>query len=142
MISFRGDAHKFYLKLRRAQARNQPINELKEIAEIDDVRRFYQHLDNPDLIKIRYRMLKEHHGTGMIPLLLSALPWLLFIFSKQLQSFLFGRGNYLWIGFVLLYAFVTILSIIVHYREKAWASIHIEIIQDLLKEREKNHDKT
>jgi hypothetical protein len=140
MISLRGDAHKFYLKLRKAIKNNQSIQQLKEIKEINGIEHFYQHLDDDELAKIGYRMTKEQKGAGIIPVLVTSLPWLAFIFSKKLQSWLFGDGSYLWLGFIFLYIFTIVLSIVVHYREKAWASVHKEIIQDLLKERDRKYE--
>lgn len=137
MISLRGDAHKFYLKLRRAVKKKQSIGQLKEIREINEIEYFYQHLDDLELRKISYRMTKEQKGTGMIPVLVTSLPWLAFIFSKKLQSWLFKDGSYLWLGFIFIYIFAMVLGIVVHYREKAWASVHKEIIHDILQNRKK-----
>lgn len=140
MISFRGDAHKLYLKLHKAAANHQPLKSLEEIREISNIQQFYQRLDNAELNGIRYRMIKEKNGTGMIPILISAAPWLMFIFSKQLQSWLFSKGKYLWLGFVAVYMVTVFSSIVIHFREKAWASVHIEIIEDILAERAKRNE--
>jgi hypothetical protein len=82
-------------------------------------------------------MTKEKNGSGVIPILVSALPWLFFLFSQRLQQFLFKDGSWLWIIFVVLYVFILIPSVFLHFREQSWASVHIEIIQDILKDREK-----
>jgi len=37
----------------------------------------------------------------------------------------------------VLYVFILIPSVFLHFREQSWASVHIEIIQDILKGREK-----
>jgi hypothetical protein len=134
MLSLRGDAHKFYLRLKRSK-KQQAIDECKELAEIEEIQTFYTEMDSRTLNKIQYRMVKEKNGSGIIPIFISAGPWLLFIFSKQLQRFLFKEGSLLWIGFVLVYMTTLTVSVIVHFREKAWASVHIEIIQDILRER-------
>jgi hypothetical protein len=140
MFSLRGDAHKFYLMLKKATENDQPIHELKEVNEINEIRHFYRHLSNHELSNIGYRMTKEQKGAGIIPVFVTSLPWLAFIFSKKLQSWLFNDGSYLWIGFIFIYIVSIVLSIIVHYRERAWAFVHKEIIQDILKEREGHKD--
>ncbi len=135
MISFRGDAWKFYLKLKRTQCSGEHIEQLKEITEIEEIQKFYEALGDRLLMKIRYRMVKEKKGSGMVPILVSTIPWLLFIFSKQLQGVLFRDGSYLWALFAFFYLAILISSVIVHFRENAWANVHTEIIDDILSER-------
>lgn len=130
--SFRGDAWKFYLKLKKTTQSGKEINHLQEISELEEIYQFYNHLDSHLLRKIRYRMLKEKKGSGMIPIFVTAIPWLLFIFSKQLQGFLFKDGGYLWLIFGLVYLTILISSVIIHFRENAWANVHTEIIEDIL----------
>jgi hypothetical protein len=82
-------------------------------------------------------MIKEKNGSGIIPILISSAPWLFFLFSKQLQEFLFKDGSFLWIIFIFAYISILTLSVILHFHEKAWASVHIEMIQEILDERKK-----
>ncbi|MEH7547527.1 hypothetical protein V7306_17190, partial [Neobacillus vireti] len=65
----------------------------------------------------------------------SSAPWLFFLFSKQLQEFLFKEGSFLWVIFVFAYITILTVSVILHFHEKSWASVHIEIIQEILNER-------
>ncbi len=44
-------------------------------------------------------MVKEQSGTGIIPIFVTAIPWLLFLFSNSIQDFLFRNNNLIWIGF-------------------------------------------
>lgn len=138
MISFRGDAHKFYLKVKKTyhrQKKLEDIAELKEIKEIRKIEQMYRKIPIDTLKKIRYRMIKEKNGTGIIPILVSSLPWLGFIFSKQLQAILFQEERPLWPWFILLYGLITLSTVIIHYREKAWASVHIELIEQTIDEK-------
>lgn len=135
MFSLRGDAHKFYLRLRKKRMNQQSIEQCKELGEIAEIQTFYTEIDSHTLNKIQYRMVKEKNGSGIIPIFISAGPWLLFIFSKQLQRFLFKEGSMLWAVFVVMYLTTLTVSVIVHFQEKAWAAVHIEIIQDILRER-------
>jgi hypothetical protein len=135
VVSFRGDSHKFYLKLKETKKLNKQITGLEEIEEVRGIYAFYLSLASLDLHSIRYRMIKEKNGTGIVPILITAAPWLLFIFSKQLQALLFQNGSSLWIGFIVIYVFAMISSIIIHFREKAWSALHIEMIGDILRER-------
>ncbi|MBM7662098.1 hypothetical protein JOC85_002905 [Bacillus mesophilus] len=132
MFTFRGDAHKFFLKIKSSQQEQQ--TQIKEINELTSIIKFYQTLDRSLLHKIKYQMMKEQQASGSIPLLVTTVPWLLFIFSKPLLNLLFGNFN-LWVPFVLIYVSLLLLGIYLHFHERAWAKVHIEIIEDILSER-------
>ncbi|RFU61268.1 hypothetical protein D0466_18820 [Peribacillus glennii] len=134
MFSFRGDAHKIYQKLRKLN-KEHSIASVKQIKEIEEIQNFYLSIDSITLNKIYFSMIKEKNGSGMIPLLISAGPWLFLMFSQQLQEFLFKDGSLLWVIFVSTYISILTVSVILHFREKSWASVHIEIIQKILHER-------
>ncbi|MDL4842299.1 hypothetical protein [Aquibacillus rhizosphaerae] len=134
-MSFRGDAHKFYLKLNRNRKKENSIKHIRELKEVQDIRTFYNSIDTYTLKLIYYRMIKEKSGSGIIPLFVTAVPWFLFLFSKQIQEFLFQEGSLLWILFSFIYMFTLAISVIVHFREKAWAVLHIEILLDLIGDR-------
>ncbi|MFD1737504.1 hypothetical protein ACFSCX_13165 [Bacillus salitolerans] len=134
MFSFRGDAHKFFLKLKRLKSLKQEIDHIKEMNEISEIIRFYQDLPNSVLKKIKLKMIKEKQASGSIPLIVTTVPWLLFIFSKPLLELLFGAFN-LWIPFVIIYIILLFWGIYLHFHEKAWASLHIEVIEDVLQDR-------
>lgn len=135
MFSFRGDAHKVYLRLNKAINNGESTKHMREYIEIEEVQRLYQSLDTSMLQLINYRMIKEKNGSGIIPIFVSSVPWLLFLFSKPLMDFLFKDGSILWAIFGVTYLMLLTLSVILHFREKAWAAFHMEIIQDILKER-------
>ncbi|HEU5140643.1 MAG TPA: hypothetical protein VFT51_11760 [Bacillales bacterium] len=137
MISLRGDVHKFYLKIKKGFQHDHSLNGMKELTEIKGIQQFYEQLESAQLKTIRYRMIKEQKGNGIIPLLVSSLPWLAFIFSKQLHSFV-DKSAHLLFWFLIVYSFVITLSVTIHYREKAWAAVHIEIIEELLNSRQNN----
>ncbi|MFD2043333.1 hypothetical protein ACFSTA_02925 [Ornithinibacillus salinisoli] len=132
MFSFRGDAHKIYRQLKKSPGKISDIGYMKETEEIQN---YYQTLDNGTLKLIYYRMVKEKNGSGIIPIYATAIPWLLFLFSSPLQDYLFKKGSINWVIFSLIYVTILTISLILHFREKAWAVFHIEIIQDILKER-------
>lgn len=135
MFSFRGDAHKLYIRLKQAAEQETSLTDMKEVKEIQEICKFYQSIDRATLREIYYRLLKEKSGSGSILVLVSALPWLLLLFSSQIQKFLFSKGTVLWAVFTGLYLALLVLSVIVHFREKAWCDVHIEIIKDILEER-------
>ncbi|HWO74936.1 MAG TPA: hypothetical protein VNM69_03340 [Bacillus sp. (in: firmicutes)] len=135
MLSFRGDAHKFYVKLKNSNHTHLRYDQNRELKEIREIQDFYETIETKTLIDIYYKMVKEKNGSGIIPIFVSAGPWLLFIFSKQLQEFLFKDGSMLWLTFIILYVTILSLSVMLHFHEKAWASLHIEVIQDILKAR-------
>ncbi|MEH7179791.1 hypothetical protein [Neobacillus vireti] len=135
MFSLKGDAHKVFLRLKRTLHNGDTIIDMKEYKEIDEIQSLYRSLDSNTLQLIHYRMIKEYNGSGMIPILVSSAPWLLLLFSKQLSAYLFKEGKWLWAVFSTVYIIALAVSVILHFREKAWAAFHMEIIQDILKER-------
>ncbi|KKE77946.1 hypothetical protein NSA56_15265 [Oceanobacillus caeni] len=132
MFNLRGDAHKIYLHLRKTP---HQIRETKYLKEIEEIRTFYQSIETDVLKLIHYRMIKEKNGSGMIPIFVTAIPWLLFLFSTHLENFLFQDGSMLWLFFSLIYLLFLVITVILHFRENAWAAFHIEIIQDIIKDR-------
>nr|WP_077215357.1 hypothetical protein [Bacillus dakarensis] len=135
MFTFRGDAHRLYLQIRERTNNKLAVQQLKNLREIEEIKNTYQNIDSSALKLIYYRMIKEKNGSGIIPIFVTSIPWLLFLFSTQLQQFLFKEGSLLWAIFVFIYVLVLTFSAIIHFREKAWASVHIEIIQDILSKR-------
>lgn len=138
-MSFRGDAHKLYMKLIKVYKHDKPLGQVRELLEIEEIRSFYQTIETATLQLIYYRMTKEKQGSGIIPIFVTSIPWFFFLFSKQLQEFLFKEGSFLFLLFGIFYMVTLTISVIVHFRENAWAAVHIEIIQDIVKEREKQN---
>jgi hypothetical protein len=134
-MSFRGDAHKLYMKLASVYKHDEPVGQVKELVEIQEIQSFYQTIDTKTLKLIHYRMIKEKQGSGIIPIFVTSIPWFFFLFSKQLQEFLFKEESLLFLLFGIFYMLTLTISVIVHFREKAWASLHIEMIQDIVVER-------
>ena len=132
MNLFRGDAHKIYLQLRKNP---DTIRDSKYIKDLKEVRDFYESIESDILKLIFYRLIKEKNGSGMIPIYVSSIPFLFLIFSQHLQKILFVEGTRNWMIFIVCYIVGITFSLFLHFREKAWAASHIEIIQDILKER-------
>jgi len=131
MFSFRGDAHKIYLELR-----DQPnVKQHKDIQETEKIKNYYETLNSETLQLVYYRMIKEQSGMGIIPIFVTAVPWLLFLFSDKVQTVLFNNGSFLWAIFIFIYLVILTISTIFHFKEKAWAAFHIEIIKDILEGR-------
>lgn len=128
MFSFRGDAHKLFLMLKE----EGDIHSNKDIKEIAEIKSFYRSLDSETLRLIYYRMLKEQSGTGIIPIFVTAIPWLLFLFSDKVQDFLFKDGILVWTIFITIYLTLLTVSAFFHFKEKAWSALHIEVIKDVL----------
>ncbi|MEK5520277.1 MULTISPECIES: hypothetical protein [Heyndrickxia] len=130
MFSLRGDAHKVYLQLKR-----KGLERAHFLTEIKEIKDFYNSIDTETLTLIYYRMIKERNASGIIPLFVSSIPWLLFLFSTQLQKFLFKEGSVLWAIFGAVYLLILVVCVLLHYREKAWAAFHIAVIEGILKMR-------
>lgn len=134
MFTFRGDAHKIYLTLKK----QKDIHSNKELKETAEIKSFYESLDSEILKLAYYRMVKERNGTGVIPIFVTSIPWLLFLFSNKVEEVLFKDGSLLWAIFISLYLIFLTISAFYHFKEKAWAAFHIEIITDVLNDREKD----
>ncbi|WP_164667810.1 hypothetical protein [Virgibacillus doumboii] len=132
MFSFRGDAHKLFLILKN----EKDINFNKDIREAAEIKSFYKSLESETLRLIYYRMVKEQNGTGIIPIYVTAIPWLLFLFSDKVQELLFKNGILVWLIFITIYLMLLTVSSFFHFKEKAWSALHIEIIKDVLEERD------
>lgn len=137
-MAFRGDAHRLYIKLTKANRQDESLRQVKELVEIQEIRAFYQTIETATLQLIYYRMTKEKQGSGIIPIFVTSIPWFFFLFSKQLQEFLFKEGSLLFLLFGIFYMVTLTISVIVHFRENAWAAVHIEIIQDIVEARGKH----
>ncbi|GAE34735.1 hypothetical protein [Halalkalibacter akibai] len=136
MISFRGDAHKFYLRLQKKANKGIDPTQVKEIQELTDIQSFYETINTSTLRNIHYRVLKEKNGSGLIPILVTAVPWILFIFGTQVQAFFENDDSYLWLLFVFLYLIAVTISVSIHFRERSWATVHSKIIEDIVQKRE------
>lgn len=132
MNLFRGDAHKIYIRLKKNP---ETIRESKYLKELHEVRSFYESIESDVLKLIFFRLIKEKNGSGMIPIFVSSIPFLFLIFSQHLQKILFEEGSRNWMIFIVCYITGITLALFFHFREKAWASSHIEIIKDILEER-------
>ncbi|MDR7000238.1 hypothetical protein [Neobacillus niacini] len=141
MFSLRGDAHKIYLQLKKASRDDPSFTEIKRLLELEEIQHFYHSIDTETLKRIYYCMVKEKNGSGMIPILVSTIPWLLVIFAKQLQDFVFQDHSMVWAIFAIISLIILLYSVIIHFYEKSWAAVHIEIIQAILNERKKSQQK-
>ncbi|MEQ6375972.1 hypothetical protein RZN25_03945 [Bacillaceae bacterium S4-13-56] len=135
MISFRGDAHKIYLKMREASNKGVSYKNLKMIKEMQEIQDFYQSIETDTLKKLYYRMMKERNGSGIVLIFVTAVPWFLFLFSGPLEEFLMNNGSFLWLTFTIIYFSILTIMVTIHFRENAWATVHVEIIRDILNER-------
>lgn len=132
-FSTRGDAHKLYLLLKRMP--KEDIKKSPYLKETHAIKTFYQSLDSETLQLISYQIAKEKNGIGIIPIYATSIPWLLFLFANPLESFLFSNGSLYWMVFAVLYLILLSIALILHFKEKAWAEVHTEIIRDILARR-------
>ncbi|GAE24383.1 hypothetical protein JCM9140_301 [Halalkalibacter wakoensis JCM 9140] len=140
MVSFRGDAHKFYLKIKNKVGKGLEPEQVKELQELKEIRHFYKSIDTDTLGNIHFWILKEKNGSGLIPILVTAVPWVLFIFGNQVQEFFENDQGYLWLVFVFIYLIAVTISVSIHFREQSWATVHSRIIEDLLKKRQEEKE--
>lgn len=141
MFSLRGDAHKIYLHLKKASNKDRSFKGMKKLIEVEEIQNFYNSIDSDTLKKVYYCMIKEKNGSGIIPIIISSGPWLFLLFSNQLQDFLFKDGSLLWVVFSIIYISILSISVFLHFHERSWSFVHIEIIQEILHDRKGIRDK-
>ena len=115
-----------------------PIEDIKKsryLKETGNIKKFYHSLDSETLQLIYYQIIKEKSGVGIIPVFASIIPWLLVLLANPLENILFRDGTSNWLIFTIVYLILLTLFLILHFKEKAWAVVHSEIIKDILYER-------
>lgn len=132
-FSIRGDAHKLYLRLRALPSTK--VKESRYLKETKEIKAFYETLDNETLQLIYYQVAKEKGASGIIPIFATAIPWLLFLFANPLENFLFHDNSLNWMIFTFIYVILLTTSLVLHFKEKAWAVVHTEMIKDVLEKR-------
>lgn len=124
-----GDVDALYRALsRRSPA---PGHALRELDDLRAMRRFYDSLSADDRRLLRARMKKEARGIGMIPVALSTLPLLTFVFARQLErQVALVQDRALWL---LAAAFVLgLAALYIHHRQRALATLHLTLLDDAI----------
>lgn len=136
MVHWKGDVHGFYQKLKRRYGDLIHINDVEELDTVRSIRTFYEKFDAEELKNVRAKMKKEQTGIGMIPLVTSSLPLSGLVFGDQIRSWISQYGAYSWVWMLVIYAFIVVVALAVHYHQKACASLHLTIIDEILTEKQ------
>lgn len=127
-----GDAHRLYRRLRRRYPGTPPVP-LPELDHLREIHRFYTSLDPDDLRLLLAWLKKERKGVGMIPVTLPAVIWFAFLFSSTIEKTVTERWPLGWVVLLALWVPVVLITVYVHFRERAWTDLHIALAEDALR---------
>lgn len=128
----RGDSHRLYLRLRRAYPTppQGPVSQLDHVRAISD---FYAGLDAVERNLLLAWAKKEESGLGLIPAALSGIPLLGLIFAPFMQQSIRQLPPWTWILLWLVGAVAFTAGIYIHFRQKAWSTLHVHVLEQLAK---------
>lgn len=131
----RGDVDCFYHALQR----DHPIPPSGHITKLDHVRaiaEYYAGLPQSERLLLLAWAKKEESGIGMIPLALSAIPFLGLLLGTRVQE-PFAKTS-VWVVFSLwgVASLVLLLGFYVHQRQKAFSMLHIVLLEQAIKQGE------
>lgn len=130
----KGDVDKLFRTLKKKYGHSASIRNICEMDDVRQIRSFYEKFDKDELKHLYVKMRKEQAGIGMIPLVASSLSFVGFIFGDNLRGWVKNYDPYGWLIFIFVYTVLIVFALFVHYRQKAWSTFHLTIIEDLLEE--------
>jgi hypothetical protein len=125
----RGDAHRFYLKLRRRCPK--PTGPLKQLDYLRGIRSYYAQLEPGDRQLLLAWARKEESGIGLIPTALSGVPLIGLIFAPFIQGSVRLMAPWVWLALWLVGAVAFVMGVYIHHRQKAYTTLHIQILEQL-----------
>jgi hypothetical protein len=126
---FQGDIHRLYQTLRREQpAAKRPLAPLNHVREI---RSYYMRISCQELLLLLAWAKKEESGIGLIPATLSGVPLIGLIFAPFIQGSVRAMAPWVWMVLWLVGAVAFVMGVYVHHRQKAYTTLHIQILEQL-----------
>lgn len=131
----KGDVDKLYRHLHKKYGDHLFIKNIHEMKDVKRIWDFYNKFDQQELRFLYAKMKKEHGGIGMIPLVASSLSFVGFIFGENLRNWINHYDPYGWILFIIVYTTFIVAALYLHYREKAWSTLHLTVVESILAEK-------
>jgi hypothetical protein len=128
----KGDSHRLYLMLRR-RFPQPPGGRLAELDHVRAIHDYYARLDPVERHLLLAWAKKEESGLGLIPAALSGIPLIGLIITPFLQEPLTHVGPMAWMLLWLIGALAFVAGIYIHYRQKAYSTLHVSLLEDLCK---------
>jgi len=124
----RGDSHRLYCELRRAYPTppRGPVDRLNHVRAIAE---YYAALDPAERHLLLAWAKKEESGIGLIPAALSGIPLLGLIFAPFMQQSIKRLPPWTWFLLWLVGATAFTAGIYIHYRQKAWTTLHVYLLE-------------
>jgi hypothetical protein len=105
---------------------------------VRDLSRYYRSKSDEELWLIRAELVREQQMLGNIPLLASTTPIVFLIFGSQVNRY-FPHDSWRWLVVVIASVLVIVWSINHHFRKRGRLHLDLFLIEEIQKERSKNH---
>lgn len=125
-----GDVHRLFLQLRR-HSPTPPPGPIQALDLPRSIRAYYSQIPLEERRLLLAWAKKEESGIGLIPAALSGIPVIGFIFAPLIQAPFKEAAAWVWLTFWALCAVALVTGIYIHFRQKAYTTLHIVILQEL-----------
>lgn len=127
---FQGDVHRFFLRLRR-QFPTPPAGPLPDLDHVRAIARYYAQLDPKERQLLLAWARKEESGIGLIPASLSTVPLLGLMFAPVVHVYIRQMATWIWVTLWLAGILLFTSGIYIHHRQKAFTTLHIQLLEQL-----------
>lgn len=127
----RGDVDRFYCSMRQ----DHPTPVQGPLPCLDHVRaiaQYYDGLPQQERLLLLAWAKKEESGIGVIPLALSAVPFLGLLLGTRVQDPLNGRPLWFTFGLWIVASIFLVLAYYTHQRQKAFTTLHIVLLEQAI----------
>ncbi|UFJ41504.1 hypothetical protein LOK74_02910 [Brevibacillus humidisoli] len=126
-----GNYRKLYESLRRYDSQQVAVQRMEDLAEIEEIWRYYEKLSIDELRLIGAAIKKTEAQLGYIPFCFSTVPFVFLVFSAKLSTMITSNLIVLFLAIVTL-ASIAIYLIHRHFTHKSYNALHLHIVEALL----------
>ncbi|MBO8163677.1 MAG: hypothetical protein H0Z34_08210 [Brevibacillus sp.] len=126
-----GNFRKLYEALRRYDSQQAAVQRMEDLAEIEEIWRFYEKLSIDELRLIAAAIKKTEAQLGYIPFCFSTVPFVFLVFSAKLSTVITSSLLVLVSAIAVLTA-AAIFLIHRHFTHKSYNAMHLHIVETLL----------
>lgn len=123
-----GDAHRLYRRL-RTRWPVPPSEPLPLLDQAREIAEYYRKLPPAERELLLAWAEKEDAGIGLIPLVVSAIPFTTLLFAPLIQRELGDMAPGVWMGLWGLAATGSIAAVWVHQRQRAYTRLHLTLLR-------------
>jgi|GEM_PF-2111348 len=126
-----GNFRQLYQSLRPYDQNRVAVLDVKDLAEIHSIWRFYESLSQDELYLLSAAIKKAEAQLGYIPFCFTTVPLVFVVFSSKLSAFIIPNITMLIILIAVLCA-VCVYLIHRHFTHKSYNALHLHIVETLL----------